>query len=539
MNKKILSTILLVASASISTLAIVTVGIFYSNTQSIKPVLPPDDNTVNPPDTKPPIVNPPDTTPPTVTPPDTKPPIVNPTPPPVTPPEDWTDINTTYFKEKVTPITNGSYSFSTPATGSDSIIPSNGPMKTIPSDGVKPNATVKTGKLLNDTDINSAKRSFSLVFQDGSGGRHLGTGWILDFKLTNDGSYPVTWYIATNAHVIQNLKVKNDVITPDRYNTSDGGDFYNTKSLTMFNILQKDDYKNITLGDTSDWSSFHSVEINPYTGGRQNLKTVFIGNDFLKTSPKLYSSSGRWANSEEYADFAVMEVTFSSSEEAKKMTHGYAENENVHFKYKKESLVKNQNNLNNNDFSVFGFPAITNQSPFNTTSIPTINRDIDAANNTGGKLGTSSFYQTFTNIKSAFDAALGLSYFGYSYRFFNPDRPDLPNDDRFYNSWGLMYPVDYGNLGPGSSGSMLLDKNGYTWGIHFAGDNNATTGLAQALYCEGFSYQGLFGRYNLEGYDLIDGGFPNQKNSYRDGLIKLYGNDPNFKTNLYKNGINR
>lgn len=49
MNKKILSTILLVASASISTLAIATVGIFYSNTQSVKPVLPPDDNIVNPP----------------------------------------------------------------------------------------------------------------------------------------------------------------------------------------------------------------------------------------------------------------------------------------------------------------------------------------------------------------------------------------------------------------------------------------------------------------------------------------------------------
>lgn len=474
------------------------------------------------------------TPPPTVTPP--SPPV---SPPPITPPDNWADINTTYFKEKVTPITNGSYSFSTPGTGRDSIIPSNGPTKTTPSDGVKPNATVKTEKLLNDTDVNSAKRSFSLVFQDGSYGTHLGTGWILDFKLTNDGSYPVTWYIATNAHVIQNLKVKNDVITPDRYNTIDNDGYYNTRSLIMFNISQKDDYKNITLGTTFNLSSFQRAVINPYTGNQQNLKTVFIGNDFLKTSPKLYSSSGRWTNSEEYADFAVMEVTFSSSEEAKKMTHGYAENENVHFKYKKESLVKNQNNLNDNDFSVFGFPAITNQDPFNIESIPSINRDKDAANNTGGKLGTSSFYQTFTNIKSAFDAALGLSYFGYSYRFFNPNKPNLPNDDRFYNSWGLMYPVDYGNLGPGSSGSMLLDKNGYTWGIHFAADNNATTGLAQALYCEGFSYQGLFGKYNLEGYDLIDGGFPNQKNSYRDGLIKLYGKDPNFKTNLYKNGVNR
>lgn len=84
----------------------------------------------------------------------------------------------------------------------------------------------------------------------------------------------------------------------------------------------------------------------------------------------------------------------------------------------------------------------------------------------------------------------------------------------------------------------MNDSDGYTYGIHFASDQNASIGLVSALYCEGFDYQGSFGKYNLDGYDLIDGGFINQKKSYKDSLIQLYGNQ-NIKTNLYPNGINR
>ncbi|MBR3347942.1 MAG: hypothetical protein IKG36_00810, partial [Mycoplasmataceae bacterium] len=93
------------------------------------------------------------------------------------------------------------------------------------------------------------------------------------------------------------------------------------------------------------------------------------------------------------------------------------------------------------------------------------------------------------------------------------------------------------NLGEGSSGCMLMDKDGYTWGIHFGGDPNAQVGISVALYCEGFNYGGKFGKYNLEGYDLIEGGFPNQKTSYKQNLKKLYDGQ-NIKTKLFPNGLN-
>ena len=127
-----------------------------------------------------------------------------------------------------------------------------------------------------------------------------------------------------------------------------------------------------------------------------------------------------------------------------------------------------------------------------------------------------------------FDASLGLSFFGMDYR-------QAYSLNRWYNSWGLTYPIDYSNLEAGSSGSMLRDKEGYTVGIYFASDGRASIGLAQALYCEGFNYQGKYGKLNLEGYDLIEGGFPNQKISYKDNLKLIYGD--NYKTHLFPNGL--
>lgn len=443
----------------------------------------------------------------------------------------------------LTPFTKGEYSFSTPGTnGNNSIIINNGPSSTEPSPGVPENAKILKSMLKNNIDINQAKKTYSLVFQDNNGGTHLGTGWILDYKIPEKNElYPKTWFIATNAHVIQNLKVENDTITPERYYPDIKNNYLNTKLLRMINLdnynLNEDLKDNLYL----DNGYYKYVDIFPKSSdGKMNLKTVFIGNDFLKTKPSMFSKGGRWQNTEEYIDFAVMEVTFETEEQAKRITNDYFNNKSLHFKYKKESLVKKQENINNNSFNVLGYPALS-KDPYNMASSLYVNKPSKDNNDfiEGGKLATSPYYQTFKCIKSAFDAAIGLSFFGYNYRYFDPNDV-VPTGEALYNSWGLMYPVDYANLGPGSSGSMLIDKNGYTWGIHFAIDNSASIGLAQALYCEGFSYNGAFGDYNLEGYDVIEGGFPNQKKSYRDGLISLYGNQQEkYKTNLFPNGINR
>ncbi|MBD5423079.1 MAG: hypothetical protein HDR43_01115 [Mycoplasma sp.] len=439
-------------------------------------------------------------------------------------------VNTTYFKNNADPYTGGLYDLAKPGggTGKNSIILSNGPMRTAPSDGVPEYANSIKGKIFNDTEMNQLKNTFSLSFCDYSGGVSMGTGWILDYKLTDDGSYPITWYIATNSHVIQNLKIPNDTISPERYEV-ELSNFSNTERLIMrrikTEILQFG--QEVKHNDNNYWDRAYIPAAN--------LKTILIGNDILTTSPSSFTNDGKWQNSEEYIDFAVMEVTFNTTDEAKTFTQDYVNNSNRHFKYHEKSILQDYSLKKENGYSIVGFPdAKTVNTPYFRPVNLYTNRAADNNNNPivednkFSNLATSNYYNTFNNRKGMFDAALSLSFFGYDYRQAYQLRT-------WYNSWGLTYGIDYSNLGEGSSGSMLMDSDGYTVGIYFAADARASVGLAQALYCEGFSYQSKFGSYNLEGYDLIKGGFPNQKFSYKENLKKLYG--ANHKTKLFPNGV--
>ena len=442
-------------------------------------------------------------------------------------------VNTDYFTNNADPITNGSqYALSTPGTnGEDINLPEPGVgFPTIPGDDVIKDFQQSKSIVYTQTEVNQLKNTFSLGFKSCGGGAGFGTGWILDYKLTEDNTYPTTWYFATNSHVIHNLKVKNDTITPDRYEI-ENEPYYNTKEVYLE-----------TVKDPRIGKEFGTSLNNPDNFIRKavpadKVKTIFIGNDFLTTSPKNFTKDPKWQDMEEYIDFAVMEVTFSSPEEAKEITQDYVSDTNRHFKYKKESLLKNPNNIKENNFSILGFPTLDNNSYWRETQLMS-SRPADKNNaplvdpEKLTSLSKSNHYKNFqgNNNYGIIDAAIGLSYLTYSYRqnYFLTTT---------FTQWGLMYASNYANLGEGSSGSMLMDKDGYTWGIHFGGDPNAQVGISVALYCEGFNYGGKFGKYNLEGYDLIEGGFPNQKTSYKQNLKKLY-NGQNIKTKLFPNGLN-
>ena len=440
------------------------------------------------------------------------------------------EVKTDYFQNNATPITNGSqYALSTPGTNGEDINLFSGSFQTKPGDEViKEKFEQSKSIVYNQTEVNQLKNTFSIGFKSHGGAAGFGTGWILDYKLTDNNTYPTTWYFATNSHVIHNLKVKNDTITPDRYEI-ENEPFYNTKEVYLE-----------TVKDPQIDKEFGTSLKNPNNFIRKavpadKVKTIFIGNDFLTTSPKNFTNNSKWQDMEEYIDFAVMEVTFSSPEEAKEITQDYVSDTSRHFKYKKESLLKNQSNIKENNFSILGFPTLDNNSYWRETQLMS-SRPADKDNkplvekDKLTSLSKSNYYKNFEGINHGIiDAAIGLSYLTYIYR----QNYSLSTT---YTQWGLMYASNYANLGAGSSGSMLMDKDGYTWGIHFGGDNNAQVGISVALYCEGFNYGGRFGKYNLEGYDLIEGGFPNQKTSYKQNLKKLYGQ--NIKTKLFPNGLN-
>lgn len=258
-------------------------------------------------------------------------------------------IQTEYLKNNlVDPINDGKHYFSKygGGTGTSSITIDTGKRETTPSDGVPPSGKISNGYIYTETEKKQLKNTFSLAFIKNNGNR-LGTGWILDYKLEDNSSYPTTWYIATNAHVIQNLKVPNDIISPERY--EHGNQFNNTNYLEIKTVKDPKIGQKIPMLSSFEENTL-SAEIPPV-----NLKTIFIGTDIMKTSPSDFTTSGKWQDTEEYLDFAVMEIKFKDSEEAKKMTQNYVEETDRHFKYKKSSLLKD--GVKKDYYSVVGFPG--------------------------------------------------------------------------------------------------------------------------------------------------------------------------------------
>ncbi|MEG2464252.1 MAG: hypothetical protein RSA87_03635, partial [Malacoplasma sp.] len=87
----------------------------------------------------------------------------------------------------------------------------------------------------------------------------------------------------------------------------------------------------------------------------------------------------------------------------------------------------------------------------------------------------------------------------------------------------------------GSSGSMALNKNYEVLGNHFATWNNADVGLTISYLSEGGTSH-LNPKFYSEPYNLIFGGYENQKNSYKQAMQKIYGNKPN--TDLFSRLMN-
>ena len=446
---------------------------------------------------------------------------------PIVSADQWNISDDKYIKDgnhQVNPINDGSNYLAAKGTGANDINVSQGQGPTQPSDGVDLNAQLTTGKLKNQIEVNQVKNTFSIGFESYGGAFAFGSAWIIDYQLKPDGSDPDTFYLATNAHVAQNLKIASDIMTPERYE-AEVDPFHNTKNVTLATI------KDPQIGKTYENSANNEQYLKATLHANQ-IRTIMIGNDYLTTSPSDFNqTNGNWINNEEYIDFAVLEVKFDNAKQANEITQNYATDRSRQFKYRQQSLLSQTNPVLKNNYSVVGFPATRKDSYWRPT-ILTTSRSVKDNGDQLASLATSPYYNSFYDHQGVFDAAIGLSFFGYNYR-------EAYQVNNWYVSSGLIYPLDYGSLGEGSSGSMMMDGQGYTMGIHFAGDFKASTGFTTALYSEGFDYQGAFGKYNLQGYDLIDGNrknnHPNQKQSYRTNMKQIYGNK--VKTNLYPNGF--
>lgn len=435
-------------------------------------------------------------------------------------------------------------------------LPNGGASPTSPGNGFVSRAKLLTKKLPNEKYVDLAKRSYALEMVNGA--PLSGTAWILDYKLASNGAYPTTWYFGSNAHVLDDLRIKNNKAYP--YNYAEWiDDKFPAPNTSKVNLIQpKDPSTSSTIenytgiaSDTNGWkkASIDLTVKNPdgsdkewkdYYSDNPAVKTIFLGNDFLETDPKDYldpkinvgSKYDSWFNNKEYADFGVIEVNFPSETIAKDITNDYANwPKEKQFQYKQNDLIQKYERKQQ---YLVSFPNV-GKTDERSLTINKQESDYKNEKTNGGELGKSPYYSTFKSKPSIMDAGIGLSFFGANLEKYDNTVPT--NDFVHYNSWGLMYQLSYANVDPGASGSLIMDEDGNSLGLLFGSDQNASTGLIQAFYSNGFSYSGYYGKYELPAYDLIRGGKSGQKKSYYDGLVSFYGKSADFKTNLFPNGL--
>ncbi|MGZ9413699.1 Ig-specific serine endopeptidase MIP [Mycoplasma sp. 480] len=414
-----------------------------------------------------------------------------------------------------------------------------------------------------------------------------GTMWILDYEKTTDGSYPTKWYFGTNLHVAEALndktvgfgltrlnrdaavRTKFKILSHDENFTGfgfqmkpkagqsekpvkvvySGEDFLNSKPSDFLAKDQKAKFEN-----TEEFADFAVIEI-----------------DFTKIdASNVGISAGIKGGSVSFNQEAFRS---NPAEMAKIITNEYANHASEQIKFKTESYLKKYAAINKNlnyanpepnidNLYIVGYPSARNDyfliryeeddqikdAPYSfslwtnaeTKYFDGINYDqvtgkwnyTDEQINRGNYLSYEIGYRSFVDKPGVLDAFISATRTGKDLHVAKLDH------NKQLIAAGLSYlPKHYVPIG-GASGSSIRNQNNELVAIYHTSNNSAKTGVASAFRSEGYDYKGIYGgsssnAYHLPQYDLIYGGGKDQKNSYRQALQKLYGD--NYKTNLFDN----
>ncbi|VEU68512.1 Membrane-associated lipoprotein precursor [Mycoplasmopsis pulmonis] len=392
---------------------------------------------------------------------------------------------------------------------------------------------VAPNKIYQDNFKTSLSLSIPVVGaidQDGKPAKASGTTWILDYQLTEDGSYPLTWYFATNAHVATYFSSR-DFPESTKYFRGETEEVYLRrwdlkKTGTNIQKIENDDKPENTL-----------------TVPRKNVKLVFMGNDYLTTKPNDYFRD--LASYEEIIDFAVFEIKFQNEAEARKFTSDYALwEEKDKNNFIKDSLLKDYLQTTNNYYYISGYPDPTERNEDGIRKenqiralVPSINKPVeDTVEGLDAKIyEKGAMLSEFEN-----NSMFGKKGIVDSSAFFKGTTLNIWGQKYYYS--GLLYYFRNTALSGGSSGSKTVDKNNKIVGIHALGSDLSGLTGSVAFKSEGFKVQGLpsfwYRNYFIPQYDLIYGGGKEQKKSYKDSLKNIKKIDSNFKTHLFPKGFN-
>ena len=334
-----------------------------------------------------------------------------------------------------------------------------------------------------------------------------GTAWILDYQKTSDGSYPKTFYYATNMHVVARMNHKKDTLNKDQ-----SGPIKNNESVEFRkSILGQEEIKNFKLKDSEYPELVFSA-------------TNFLnnGSDTIEYTTQGYQNAQKLKNY--FKDFAIIKVTYETSERAKEATSGFADKyktPKIKFNKISESLLNKQTSQGLSDYQrnySLGYPAGSNGLMGGSNSggsHATVNKRVG---NVDGKHG-----QTFANNRHfQFINNYGQTIPGI-YDQQRADPPPLLWQGKTYYRFNTVYGLNNSGFAGGGSGTLVVDGNYQVLGIYWGNIGNTQSAFVDPLVSPEIKDRN--GNTLIYEYDLINGGGKNQANSFKKyltdaGLLK-------------------
>lgn len=301
--------------------------------------------------------------------------------------------------------------------------------------------------------------TFKLFFPCG-----IGTGWILDYQLPDkEGEYPTTWYIGTNAHVVNSFRFAEN---PYEQKLP-----YYTGETNRLRWINKDrDYSKVELWTAESCDAVRKygyLELGlskPETGEKFKQEYGLIHSRKMK-EPRLFympynflkRNSYQGIPEYHYRDFAVLEIEFNDQQAAKELTNNFAE------KYKVDSTnainifskpldsrysLDKLSDVDNNFYSVAYPHTLKNKY------MPAVSFDEKTAE--ASNLTKEMYYLTKDRIRGYVDAKKLEDKF-----------PSLKTkwDGKDLSEIGHLYWINKFAMEGGSSGSLYTDGDGNVLGV--------------------------------------------------------------------------
>ncbi|MCV3743316.1 hypothetical protein OF377_00235 [Ureaplasma sp. ES3154-GEN] len=388
-------------------------------------------------------------------------------------------------------------------------------------------------KLLNDMTMKIETTNPEL-------GVFTGTSWVVDYIEKEDGTYPTTWFLATNLHVVEKFLFEDDEyetgVANIRQPEQHASFYVNTvpELDTEGNVIKEQEQIAV-----SKYPKLFFAATNYFTEGKTAAFFQHNPNDTLGTETNKNVQNY-------YKDFAILKVEFDDSEQAKQATNDfYTKYKDNVVPFAKKSLLTQDPNILRDTYSLYtlsypGSPVNridpeTNKAYKYNSKFVINKREGDEDWDRGAPLYGDAIrawdlqWRARYLLKNKYDQHIPGIFFAQTITI-DAVLTGINYLNTHYDRIGLLYGMKDSAIPQGASGSLVINKDKEIVGILFGGNPSAQVGFVDPIIGEEVKYSNNSTAPASWKFDLINGA-EGQTKSYKQQLDKFF---PNLKTWRYK-----